>query len=252
MLREILSYLAGSSVVVAIGGLVAYAIRRYVADRVAHQFDLRIENHKHELQRIAERERFDLQRRLAGASLYLEKQHAAAAEIYVAVRNAEGAFARVFAPMELVVLDGCNEDDLRRKMAGYKILEGRRDKLLAMALADPEKGARALEEEIARTRVPVALNELRTAANLIVLNAIYFSGAADEALTRFVDVSQQLINTTALRPPDEMRIDPGTRKDLHEAVARVNAALRTELSDPPIQLTRDTSPDQAAGIRDKS
>lgn len=214
------------------------AIQHVVRGAVDHQFALRIEDHKHELQRIAEQERFDLQRRLAGASLYLQKQHAAAAEVYAAVRVAHGFVVGIFAPKQSFILDDCNEADLRKMMADYKVLEGKQEELLAKWRYDFKQGAKAIAAHFVDLRMPRALNELQTARNLIVVNGIYFSDAADAALAQFVGMADEWIRRAMYPPERDAEVAPLSREDLDAAIARVHSALRAELSDPPSPYIR--------------
>ena len=230
---QLLWYTLFPSIAVAAVGLGVYAIRRYVASTVDHQFARRIEDHKHELQRIAEQERFELQRRLAGASLYLQKQHDAAAEVYAAVRKAHGSVATLFMPKLLFRLDDCNEVDIRSIMATYQVLEGKQEDLLAIALSDRKRGAELLAQHIFDMRIPMARNELQGAGNSIALNAIYFSDETDSALAGFVAMSERWIGMASDRYERGLDITPPSREDCAEAIARVHSALRAELSDPP-------------------
>lgn len=221
---------AGVAALIWLGKL---AIGHYVRKTVDHRFDRRIEDHKHELQQIIEHERFDMQRRLAGASLYLQTQHAAAAELYCAVRKAEGSLARVFMPADGFRLNGSNETDLRERMAQEEMLSGSQERLLELWRSDPGSFPQAFTAHVTELRLPLALNDLQKARNLVVMNEIYFSDETRAALIEFGHITTHIVNVAGREPwkvPDPAQ---PPLAEFYVSVSRVTALLRAELSDPP-------------------
>jgi hypothetical protein len=218
-----------------LGGLISLtglAIRQYVRRAVDHRFDLRLESHRAELQRIGEHERFELQRKLAASSLYLQKQHVAAAEIYSAVRVAHGFVSRLFGLQEGFTLEDCNEDDLRSLLKDMEVLKGKQDELLATWRIDKRRGIEAIEKHLFELRLPRAENKLQLARNLMYVNEIYFSDSTIEAFDKFVGVCLEWIARSKFPPERGERVKMVSRDELNGALERVQIALRAELSDP--------------------
>lgn len=210
------------------------AIKHTVRAAVDHQFAVRIEDHKHDLQRIAEQERFKLQRDLAGASLYLEKQHAAAGRIYQGVRIAHGFIIGLFSvPHTTYKLEDCNETDVRAMMQTCGFLEGKQEELLTNWRNDRSEGIAAIRAHMLELRIPLAEKEMGATRNTIYLNEIYLSDATIDELIRFVDIADEWIEVARLTRDPGVAFTPPSKERIDDAVISVRRAFRAELSASP-------------------
>jgi hypothetical protein len=236
-------------IAIGTGWLARLAIKHVVRATVDHQFALRIEDHKHELQRITEQERFDLQRRLAGASLYLQKQHEVAAKVYVAVRVAHGFIVNLFESTTANRrLEDYNEADLRGIMAKNELLEGKQEELLARWREDRQLGADAIRAYLFELRIPQAEKVLGRAKNSIYLDEIYLSDSTIAELREFVEICHEWLRRAQLPADQGQQSGFPSRDALDDSVKRVHFALRAELSDPPsLFVDRDSSEADADG-----
>jgi len=209
-----------------------WLLQQVVKNAVDHRFALRIESHKSDLQRLAEQERFALQRKLAATGLYLEKQHSAAAEIYRAVRVAHGAIANLFGAQRSLILDDCNREDVATLLEQFDVLQGKRAELLELWEADRAKAAEAIKKHLFDLRLPRAENKLQEARNLMYLNEIYFADATIEAFDAFVAKCNEWIARSAFPPERGEKVKMVSRDELNASLERVQSTLRAELSDP--------------------
>lgn len=227
-----------------VGWVVRIAVKKLIESGVDHQFAARLEKHRHELQLIAEEVRFELQRRLTGAGLYLQKQHAAAAEIYRAVRVAHGAVGGLLGIQRGLVLDDCNEQDLREILEKYEVLRGKQDELIVLWHQNRKDGIEKIQEHLLELSVPWTDRKLQEARNLMYVNEIYFSDESIAAFDRFVGECNKWILRRQFPPQRGDRIEPLSRDLLNQALDEVQVALRAELSNKSgkeLTRTRDTS-----------
>lgn len=233
MLDQLLALIANPWFYV-VGAAAAAAARvgakRLIENAVDHRFAAKLESHKHDLQLIAEVERFRLQRELAGASLYLQRQHSAAAEIYAAIRVAHGAVSGLFGFQRGLSLDGCNETDVRELLSRVEITHGKQEELIAIWHRNNTEGAEAIAAHLRDLAVPRAENELQRARNLMYVNEIYFGDATIVAFDAFVAESNKWILRRAYPPERGQRVEPVSREALDAALATVQETLRAELS----------------------
>lgn len=213
--------------------IIAWLLRLYVKKTVDHQFALRIESHKSELQMMVEQERFALQRKLAATGLYLEKQHAGAAEIYRAVRVAHGAVAGLFGAQASWNFDNCNQQDLERILEKFDVLEGKKEELITTWESDRAEGVDAIKQYLFSLRIPRAESKLQEARNLMYLNEIYFSDATIRAFDAFVRKCLEWIMRATFPPEPGERIKMVSRAELNASLETVQSTLGSELSDPP-------------------
>jgi hypothetical protein len=218
------------------------ALQRWIHGAVDHRFALRVESHKHQLQLIIEEERFDLQRRLAGASLYLQKQHAAAAEIYSAVRVAHGSVSSLFGIQRGFDLDDFNEEDLREILTSSEVLKGKQDELLRQWQGNRIAGAKAIKQYLFELGLPRAERRLQEASNAMYLNEIYFSDETITALDAFVGECNLWISRRQFPPQRGERVEPVSHEKLNKTLEDVQTALRAELSNSSRQRTLTVAP----------
>jgi hypothetical protein len=204
--------------------------KRLIENTVDHRFAAKLERHKHDLQLLAEVERSRLQRELAGASLYLQRQHSAAAEIYAAIRVAHGAVSGLFGFQRGLSLEGCNETDVRELLSRFEVTHGKQEELIAIWRRDNTEGAEAIAAHLRDLAVPRAENELQRARNLMYVNEIYFGDATIEAYDAFVAESNKWILRRVYPPERGERVEPVSRETLDSSLARVQETLRAELS----------------------
>jgi hypothetical protein len=219
--------------VLVVGWGVRLALHRMIDSAVDHRFALRLESHKHQLQLIAEEERFDLQRRLAGASLYLQKQHAAVAEIYSAVRIAHGAVSKLFGLQRGFDLSDCNADDLREILSSAEVLKGKQDELLHAWREDRRAGAEAITLYLVDLTLPRAERKLQEAQNTMYLNELYLSDPAIRALDAFVAECDTWILRRQFPPQRGEPRESISRERLDQSLEQVQVTLRAALADPP-------------------
>lgn len=224
---------------VFVGVLIRTVVTRYVKKAVDHRFEARLETHKHNLQLAGEEVRFDLQRRLTGSALYLEKQHAAAAELYSAIRIAHGYVSRLFGLRHGLSLDDCNEDDVREILEHHEVLQGKQQELISAWQRDPHKGAEAVQNHLIELDVPRAEAKLQEARNAIYLHEIYFSDNTIRAIDEFVGVCNEWILRRRNPPQRGQKVKPYSRDELNGALDSVQQALRAELVDPPPLPSRE-------------
>jgi len=205
----------------------------YVTKRVDLQFDSQLESHKSELQRLLEYDKFELQRKLTAGSLYMQKQHAAVAESYSAIRWAHGEVAGLFGIQQTVILRDLNRNDLVNLLAHYKVHGGKQDELLATYDADAASGITAVETYLFSTRLSRARSKLLDAQNLMYLNEIYFSDVTDDAFKNFLRVCNEWCLKSEFPPERGMPYVPYSRAELNGALDRMKLAMRAELTDPP-------------------
>jgi hypothetical protein len=222
-------------VVVALpfGGLALRTwVVRLIQAGVDSRFALNLESHKHELNRVLEQDKFDLQRRLAAGNLYMQKQHEAAAEAYDAIRRAHGDVSRLKATQDSHILADCNRADLIGLFEKFDVHGGKRDSLLAEFEADPAKGFASAERHLWSLRFPIAQEALRKARNRALVAELYFSAETRQAFQAFhAECSAWLIDfemSRGQRDPDARE----RQEQLDSALEQVQLALRAELTDP--------------------
>ena len=215
-----------------VGWFVRLILERIMHSAVDERFSRRIEEHRHQLQLIAEESRYALQHRLAGVSLYLQKQHAAAAEIYAAVRIAHGAVSALFGSQRSLSIEDCNEEDLREVLANNEVMKGKQTELIELWRQDRIAGIDAIRRHFYELTVPRADARLLEARNTMYLNEIYFSDATLLAFDAFVGECLKWINLRYWPPQPGVKAERLSREDLDKSLEAVQEALRTELADP--------------------
>lgn len=216
-------------------------VRTFVQRSVDHRFNLRIESHKAELERLVELEKYELQRRLTATSLYLQKQHSAAEVVYSSVRVAHGAVGALFGLYEGFNLGECNEEDLRTLLGQFEVLKGKQDELLGAWRENRQEGTKAIQDYLFKLRVPLAENKLQEARNLMYINEIYFSDASMGAFDAFVRECLEWIGRAKFPPHRGGIAKKLSRDKLNAALEEVQKAIRIELSEPPRQFLLNNS-----------
>jgi len=233
-------------VLLALGGgslaLARILLPHYLTKRVDAQFDRQLELHKHELQRVLEQDKFDLRRKLTAGSLFMQKQHAAAAESYSAIRWAHGEISGLFGMQNSLLLEECDRKELLNILFHYKIPGGKSSDLLSEWELDPKTGLAAIRKEIFNTRGRRAEAKLDEARNLMYLNEIYFSDTTRVAFDAFVAVCREWLMKSASPPERGMPYKPYSRPELNGALESVRRAMRNELTNPTSELEPKQEP----------
>lgn len=221
----------------AIFGLARLLLPHYLTKRVDARFDRQLESHKSELQRILEQDKFDLQRKLTAGSLYIQRQHDAAAKAYTAIRWAHGEIARLMGVEESRIQRDASRDDISELLDRYNTYGGKKAALLDSLDADREQGMIDIEAHIATLRAPRARAAMLKARNLVLENEIYFSEPTLKSFRAFNDLCASWCANVEMATADTVfPYDSAAADALNAALSAVKHAMRAELADPALVL----------------
>jgi hypothetical protein len=239
---------AGAVILAVLLGLRAW-IMHLVKERVNFQFAEQLESHKSELQRVLEQDKFDLQRRLTAGSLYMQRQHDAAARSYKLIRRAHGEVAGIFGAQRSFALAlDCSREDLIQLMAERNIYRGKQEQILAAWTESPEKGSNAFAKYMFDSRLPRAHRALTKARNQVYLNELYFSDETNSAFHAFVEACNMWFIRVEFPPERGMPFEE--RPDLDARLEALRLAMRAELTDPRAMVLPIARPPDAPDIKD--
>lgn len=181
----------------------------------------------------------------------MQKQHAAAAEVYAATRIAHGAVSQLFGGRSMPDLINCSDEDARAFLNEYGVSRRRQEELISEWLADKLRGAMMITDYLIELDIPLAETRQQEAKNLMLLNEIYFSDATIRSFHHYLTVSNKWIRRRKFPPQPGERLDPVDHSMLDESLAGVRNAFRAELGDvrdtPLVDSPDPTETGNAAG-----
>jgi hypothetical protein len=153
-------------------------IERRIKSGVDGHFARQLESHKHELAMIAETTRHSLQRRASEFNLFVDKKHAAIAEVFKHLREAHGRATGLFGATLSPTFEEFNRDDIIRLMRGQEFPLGMQEEVLKSWESDRQQAIENVLRPYLRVReIGEAERALQDSVNAKLLNEIYLSDA---------------------------------------------------------------------------
>lgn len=230
LLQDPITYL----VLGALGALGKLALDRWVTRAVGHQFDERLEDHRHALQITAEQARYEFQRDLADYNRLAARRFEAAEQTYSAARVAHGAVAGLFGVRQLPSFEGCNEHDVTQFLEDNQVPQGTISRIIETLRADWDKGVDEAHKELRRVDVHRAGAKLQEARNELYLRELYVSEkAAEKFETLFAALWDWHYRASY---PEDREPRKHSREEIFQMLQEVRAALQNEVASSAYQL----------------
>ena len=156
-------------------GLFVALLKDTVQNLLARQANKELENQKHELGRITERLKFDLQSEMLKAQISAAQIHEVYPKLLEEIRMAEGALGPFIGAYGVPSWEGCGRPDFERVLSEQKVPSKTQEAILTTLDRDPLAGIKRLEEvlrDLERGRARLQINQ---AQNYRILKALYLS-----------------------------------------------------------------------------
>jgi hypothetical protein len=173
---EALLWMLGALVLLA--GLSFRTFKTWLNSRITagvqHQFNERLQEHKHTLEMAAEEAQFEYQRRIADFNLYSAKVHDSYAELWKRIRY---AYSRVIDLRQerSLEFEYYNADDVESRLTREEIPSGKRTAVLKIWNDDRPAGVKALNEVLRYKQLHNAVNGIIEANAAFLSNELYLS-----------------------------------------------------------------------------
>jgi hypothetical protein len=190
-----------------------------------------LENHKQALQLATEQARFDYQRKLAGFNLYNEKKHAAAAEVYTALRTAHGHISRLQGVRERLSFVEFNTEDIEEHMTSHDVPHGKQEEILALWGDDKAEAIKQLRPYLQMLEFQLAERKAQEAENCAVLNELYFSDRLIHSISDLLTIFRRWITYFKFPPEPGEDVPRPSQDELEKSLEAVHSILRSELAE---------------------
>ena len=187
-LRSVLTNPVFYLVLLLVAGLARLYLKRLITAGVSHQFALRLEDHKQSLRLAAEAARYDYEHRLSQINLYATNRHAAAVEVYRALRVAHGRCVNLRGIRQDLTFEEFNESDLADYMLSYQVPTGKMEEILGRLRIDRADAIEDMRKYLQMLDVQEAQNELGRAKNISYLNELYFDDEVIVVINDCLDI----------------------------------------------------------------
>jgi hypothetical protein len=170
-----------SVLIIAIYLIDRFLLKRWtdavIEQRIKSRFEKELETHKSSLLLIAEHAKFEYQRRLHDAALFVSRQHEAYAQLYAKVLTADGDIRGLFGTVTATpTFQDFEEADLADFLKAMQISQrGQREVLGAFAAGDLRAAISTYEKYHRIVAVFTAERAFNDAKNYSLTNAIYLS-----------------------------------------------------------------------------
>lgn len=216
LLRSVLAALVGA-------GFLALVFRHTATRWIDSRFDKRLLNHKHELARLIERERFEFNRGLQAHTHYAEKKHRRVNDLYLKLLEADGRVGRLetgYYP----TFESWGEADFRGEMEERHFPLVMQEDILRAIDENRHNGLEELRRRIRESDTNVAWSAWRQASNARLLALLYISNQSEEDSGELLDLLKSQL--MALRYEHR---EPPSDEEIEEAKTRVRNTLVSEL-----------------------
>lgn len=218
---------AGMTALVGVLYLMAReSLKTLAARSVAHEFDTRLESHKAELQMAAEGVRFDFSRQLRDVELFATKRHQVSAELFTAIRKADGAVRGLTGFRRDYDLDRMSAEDINGVMVEREVAGPIQREIAALLSSDKKAGVKELKTVLRRIEIAKARTEWHAAHNLLLLSEIYLSDAVEKTATNVLDILHKILLDAEYPTDPRMLTDKAT---VMPAIEALRVAMRSEL-----------------------
>jgi hypothetical protein len=212
-----------------------WAARTYLQRRIEKgvdtRFEVQLENHKQALQLATEQARFDYQRRLAGFNLYNEKKHAAAAEIYRALRIAHGHISRLQGVREELSFVEFNTRDIAEYMTSHDVPQGKQEEILSLWGDDKPEAIKQLKPYLRMVEFQLAERKAQEAMNCALLNELYFPDRVIHSFNDLFTIFRKWIAYFKFPPEPGEGVPRPSQDEFDNSLEAVHSVLRSELAE---------------------
>lgn len=222
--------------IVGIGLLVALgvvAIRTYVERWARQSLDKELETHRHRLQIEADTMRADLDRQIRDFTIYSKERHRAYAGMYKRLLVAEGAISNLHGLTFERTYEDATREEVQALLNEKKIPFKTQDEVLRVwddsAILNQE-GPKRLSEVLRQWKQNLANYKLTLARNYQLLNELYFSDEAREAIERgYRSLTEYWSLAMDADDRDARRELPSKKASSQAEMVKVRDLLRREL-----------------------
>lgn len=190
-----------------------------------------LENHKAALSLSADAARLTLQRQLTEFSVYAPKRHEVYAEMFRRILEAEGRLYRLYGFRSEPTYKEFSRADFVELFAEKNLPHGQESQLLELLDKEPREGAlKRIRKALYEAEKYEALREHAEANNYFLLNELYLSDAAVEAVRAAMSAMHEY--TRFVRFPEHGRSHDRlvARDGMNRAVESARQVMRRDLT----------------------
>jgi hypothetical protein len=202
------------------------SLKTLAARSVAHEFDTRLESHKAQLQQAAEGVRFDFSRQLRDVELFAAKRHQVSAELFTAIRKADGVVRSLTGFRRDYDLERMGAEDIKGVMVEREVAGPIQREIDALLSTDKKAAVKELKTVLRRIEIAKARTEWHDAHNLLLLSEIYLSDAVEKAATNVLEILHKILLDAEYPTDPRMLTDKAT---VTPAIEALRVAMRSEL-----------------------
>ncbi len=233
VLWSILISVSTSSAAIALWQLV---LSKIFSSGVDSYFAKKLESHKHQLDQITERNRFDYDRWATDFGLYTSKKHEVYSELYRLILIADGSLEGLVGLRELPSFEEYTRNDMEQYLKGYHVVEGYILELLKDWSINRRDCIAKIREYLYMLDFQKADKDRQDAKNFFLVNILYLSNVMEKHVTelftklveRFVLEKHMIIDKDRDKDFYERSKDAATRKK--ELLKLIKEKMREELS----------------------
>jgi hypothetical protein len=173
--------------------------------------------------------KYQYEQRLSQANLYMTNSHAAAVEVYRAMRVAHGACVNLRGVRQDLTFEEFNRDDLTAYMTRREVPQGKQEEILERLDTARDRGISEMRGYLRMLEVQEAERKLGEAQNETFLNELYFDDAVIETFNHFFSIMRKWMFHIQFPPGSFQRSDVPTNEEMQAALEAVHTALRDRL-----------------------
>lgn len=197
------------------------------------EFQKQLADHKHELDVVAERIRFEHQRLLHEFNLFAVKKHDTHAKLFELLRLAHGHCVGLFGLATSRTFEDYNEADIKRYLESLKLTEATSSSILAQWKNNRESAIREIRDLERRSQIQSAQSAMTAASNHLLSNEIYFSKEAIENTRKLLDLLHDFILDAKYPPQPGTKPKQSSESIVAAAVEAVRSRIRQDIGIDP-------------------
>lgn len=175
---------------IASSGILLFIIRNWLKGNINSHFNKKLENHKHDLQKITEDIKYDYQRKIHDFSLFSNKKHEVYAELYKLLNDANSKI-KIATAVFRQYPDFRNQqfEKVEKYLKEYPVSDDTIEHVRSKWISDRNEGIKEFQRAVDMEKV-IKADESRTEAYLYLINNELFLN--DEVAENAHDIADKL------------------------------------------------------------
>ena len=156
-------------------GLWYLVLQKVISGKVDFHFNMKLQDHRHDLNTISESLRYDYQRKLEDFNLFTTKKHAIYMKLYELLHIAFGKVGNLTGNRRILTLKDHDKSDIEKYMDGIKIPNKIKSQVLGMWETNQDSAIGKIREYERAFEIQDARFAIMEARNYSITNKLYLS-----------------------------------------------------------------------------